>query len=178
MFEFLSTYYGMISAAIFCVTVLVTIFILTGKHSGVEVSNGKIKFAGTKESNESPQAKVIRFDDWKQFSVELYEFCLKMLKPDDKYLYAILHNYEDVLSPSKKAYVERFIYFNHLPEYKSEKYNEYIAAHSNAIITSVYRSMKLICCNYTKEIPEFDNGKISKSLSRLVEKYRNREKEY
>ena len=73
MFEFLSTSYGMISMIIVCITALSIIFIFTHRYSGVEVGDGKIKFDGTKEADKTAQPKIIRFDDWRHFSIELHK---------------------------------------------------------------------------------------------------------
>jgi len=183
--EFAGTHYGAVSIAIICFTILFAIsaiaflvVFLSKKYKNIEVEKGKVKLDGTNGTN-SQNGKnttlsmtIIREYDWKNFVTELYEFCIVLMKPSQNCMYSILHCFDNDISPSKKMYVERFLYFNHIPEKDTKQYKEYIGTHTNALIQSVCRSIKFICSEYDKETGEFNAEKLEKSLSNLIEKYR------
>jgi hypothetical protein len=178
MLDFMAAQYGAISIAIICFSLLVIIFRLTGKNSGVEVDldDKKLKIGRTTthiSAVDIPKRFLITMDDWKRFSDELYEFCFTLMKPDAKHWYSILHCYDNSISPSKKSYVERFLYFNHIPEKSDKKYYEYVSTHAEALIRSVCRDIKFITGEYDKDVPSFDARSLGNCLSGIIEKYRH-----
>ncbi len=168
--------YALLAITAVAFTLLAAVWRITAKYEKVKFSLKEGVEINDSDNSPSKETKgdytVIRYDDWRRFSEELYNFCMKLTKPDNENLYIISRFYDGNITVLKKSYIERAINFNHLPKNKTEEYNEYISTQAKALINSVCNSIFLICRELTAEVPPFDETKIAKSLSILINKYR------